>query len=39
MNFPLILFLATVATGAIALLDRLFFARGRASNYHEPWWI
>jgi signal peptidase I len=39
MNFPLILFLATVATGAMALLDRLFFARGRASDAREPWWI
>src|SRR5205085_3696145 len=39
MNFPLILFLATVATGAIALLDRLFFARERGSSAREPWWI
>src|SRR5712691_12253242 len=39
MNFALILFLLTVATGAIALADRLFFARGRPADAGEPWWI
>ncbi len=39
MNFPLILFLATVATGAVALVDRLFLARGRRKDAREPWWI
>src|SRR6266581_4286063 len=39
MNFTLILFLLTVATGAIALADRLFFARGRPADAGEPWWI
>ncbi len=29
MNFALILFLATVFTGAIALVDRLVFAKQR----------
>src|SRR5258706_3972098 len=39
MNFALILFLLTVATGAIALADRLFFARRRPADAPEPWWI
>jgi signal peptidase I len=39
MNFPLILFLATVVTGAVALADRWFFKRSRAANAREPWWI
>src|SRR6266536_734412 len=39
MNFALILFLLTIATGAIALADRLFFARGRPADTPEPWWI
>jgi signal peptidase I len=39
MNFPLILFLATLATGAVALADRWFLARGRAKDAREPWWI
>jgi len=39
MNFPLILFLATVVTGALALADRWFLARGRAADAREPWWI
>src|SRR5947207_5108579 len=39
MNFALILFLLTVATGAIALADRLFFARGRPADAPEPWWV
>jgi len=39
MNFALILFLATVATGAVALADRLVFAQRRAPGEREPWWI
>ena len=39
MNFALILFLATLATGAIALADRLVFAKHRAPDAPEPWWI
>jgi len=39
MNFALILFLATLATGAIALADRLVFAKRRAPDAPEPWWI
>ena len=39
MNFALILFVLTVATGAIALADRWFFARRRAADAPEPWWI
>ncbi|MEP7181602.1 MAG: signal peptidase I [Betaproteobacteria bacterium] len=39
MNFALILFLLTVATGAIWLVDRLIWARGRAPETVEPWWI
>jgi signal peptidase I len=39
MNFALILFVATVATGVIALADKLYFARHRAPDAREPWWI
>ena len=39
MNFALILFLLLVVTGAIALADRLHFARGRREGEKEPWWI
>jgi signal peptidase I len=39
MNFALILFLATVVTGAVVLADRLVFARRRAPGQPEPWWI
>jgi signal peptidase I len=39
MNFALILFLATVLTGAIALGDRLVFAKRRAPDEREPWWV
>jgi hypothetical protein len=34
MNFALILFLATVLTGAVALADRLHFAGRRAEGAH-----
>jgi signal peptidase I len=39
MNFPLILFLATVLTGLIALADKLVLAKGRAADAGEPWWV
>src|SRR6266567_1859529 len=39
MNFALILFLLTVITGAIALADRMLWARNRATGAQEPWWI
>jgi signal peptidase I len=39
MNFPLILFLATVITGLIALADKLFLAKRRADDAREPWWV
>ena len=39
MNFPLILFLATVLTGGVALADRWFLARSRAADAREPWWV
>ena len=39
MNFALILFLLTVATGAVWLLDRLVLARRRAPDAPVPAWI
>jgi len=39
MNFALILFVLLVVTGAVAALDRLFFAKRRAAGAKEPWWI
>jgi len=39
MNFPLILFFATVLTGLVALADRLVLAKGRAADAREPWWV
>jgi signal peptidase I len=39
MNFPLILFLATVFTGGLALADRLVLAKGRAPDARDPWWV
>ena len=39
MNFALFLFLATVLTGAIALLDRLYLAKRRTPDEREPWWV
>jgi len=39
MNFALILFLATVFTGLVALADRLVFAKRRPPGAPEPWWI
>src|SRR5437773_9110152 len=39
MNFALILFVLTVATGAIALADRWYFARRRPASSTEPSWV
>jgi signal peptidase I len=39
MNFALILFLLTLATGVVWLADKLVFARRRAKGEPEPWWI
>ena len=39
MNFALILFVLTVVTGVIWLLDRLLLARERAPDAREPWWV
>jgi signal peptidase I len=39
VNFALILFILLVVTGAVALADRLYFARRREQGRKEPWWI
>src|SRR5881628_1689487 len=39
MNFALILFVLTVATGVMALADRWYFAKRRRGDVPEPWWI
>src|SRR4029453_13794429 len=39
MNFALILFLATLFTGLIALADVFVFAKRRPADAPEPWWI
>src|SRR5512141_1134757 len=39
MNFALILFLATLVTGLVALADRLWLARARPAGTPEPWWV
>ena len=39
MNFALILFLLTLATGALWTLDRLYFARRRAPDARDPAWV
>ena len=39
MNFALILFVATLVTGVVALADRLVFSKHRAADAREPWWI
>ena len=39
MNFALILFLLTLVTGVVWLADKLYFARRRARDAPEPWWI
>ena len=39
MNFALILFLLTVATGAIWLFDALVMRKRRSAEAKEPWWV
>lgn len=39
MNFALILFLLTLATGAIWLFDVLVMRKHRAPEAKEPWWV
>ena len=39
MNFALLLFSLLVVTGAIALADHLWLARGRGEGAKEPWWV
>jgi signal peptidase I len=39
VNFALILFVLLVATGLVALADRLYFRKHRAPGAKEPWWI
>ncbi len=39
MNFALILFLLTVATGAIWLLDVMVMKKRRSPDAREPWWV
>ena len=39
MNFALILFLLTLATGLLWIVDRLHFAKRRAPDAREPAWV
>jgi signal peptidase I len=39
MNFALILFVLLVVTGIVAGADRWYFAKRRAADAKEPWWI
>ncbi len=39
MTFALALFVLLVLTGAMTLADRFYFAKGRAKDAAEPWWI
>jgi signal peptidase I len=39
MNFALILFLLTIATGALWLADRYVFRKKRAASAKDPWWV
>ena len=39
MNFALLMLALLVVTGAIGLADKLYFARRRAIDEKEPWWI
>jgi len=39
MTFALALFVLLVLTGAMTLADRFYFARRRAKDAAEPWWI
>jgi len=39
MNFALILFLLTIATGALWLVDRYVFRPKRQAGARDPWWV
>jgi signal peptidase I len=39
MNFALILFLLTLATGVLWFVDRVYFAGRRAADAPEPAWV
>lgn len=39
MNFALILFLLTLATGGLWLADRYIFRKKRAADARDPWWV
>jgi signal peptidase I len=39
MNFALILFLLTIATGVLWLVDRYVFRPKRQKNAKDPWWV
>ncbi|MBU0751057.1 MAG: signal peptidase I [Gammaproteobacteria bacterium] len=39
MNFALILFVLTIATGTLWLLDYFVFRKKRAADAREPWWV
>ena len=39
MNFALILFLLTIATGILWLADRYVFRKKRAASAGDPWWV
>ena len=39
MNFALLLFCLLVFTGAVSILDALYFRKRRAAGAREPWWI
>jgi signal peptidase I len=39
MNFALILFLLTLATGALWLGDRYLFRKRRGAGAKDPWWV
>ncbi|MEO6566920.1 MAG: signal peptidase I [Casimicrobiaceae bacterium] len=39
MNFALILFLLTLATGVLWTVDRVYFARRRAPDARDPAWV
>jgi signal peptidase I len=39
MNFALILLILLLATGAVALADKLYFSKRRTREAREPWWI
>jgi len=39
MNFALILFLLTLATGALWLVDRYVFRPKRQAEAKDPWWV